>query len=170
MAGASYPGAMRASDDDRSKVQAMLNDAFAEGRLTQEEWDQRSGELVTGATYGDLDRLTSDLPTASPGMQYGVVPASPNPGLVRADAPTNGMAVAALICGIGQLMLGFPAGIAAIVLGHKARRRIRQTGERGDGMALAGLILGYIGTAGFVLLALLVVVVASGSASGMHTS
>ena len=36
-------------------------------------------------------------------------------------------------------------GIPAIVLGHIARRQIRQTGEAGDGMALAGLILGYVG-------------------------
>jgi hypothetical protein len=170
MAGASYPGAMRASDDDRSKVQALLNDAFAEGRLTQQEWEQRSGELVTGATFSDLDRLTSDLPTAYPGTQRGLVQASPNPGLVPANPSTNGMAVAALICGIAQLAVGLPAGIAAIILGHKARRRIRQTGEGGDGMALAGLVLGYIGTAGFVLLALLVVAVASSSAGGIHVS
>jgi hypothetical protein len=120
MAGASYPGAMRASDDDRSKVQALLNDAFAEGRLTQQEWEQRSGELVTGATFSDLDRLTSDLPTAYPGTQRGLVQASPNPGLVPANPSTNGMAVAALICGIAQLAVGLPAGIAAIILGHMA--------------------------------------------------
>jgi len=160
MAGASYPGAMRASDDDRSKVQALLNDAFAEGRLTQQEWEQRSGELVTGATFGDLERLTGDLPTAYPRAQYGVVQASPNPGLVPANTSTNGMAVAALVCGIAQVVVGLPAGIAAIILAHKARRRIRQTGEPGDGLAVAGLVLGYIGTAGFLLLALLLFVAA----------
>ncbi len=66
---------------------------------------------------------------------------------------TNGMAIAALACGIGGFFV-FPASIAAVVLGHIARREIRQTGEGGGGMATAGLVLGYIGT---VIGALLVI-------------
>ena len=73
---------------------------------------------------------------------------------------TNGMAIAALACGIGGFFV-FPASFAAVVLGHIARREIRRTGEAGDGMATAGLVLGYIGTAigillivGFILAAL----------------
>jgi hypothetical protein len=158
MAGAGYPGAMRASDDDRSRVQAILNDAFAEGRLTEQEWDQRAAQLTTGATYADLDRLTADLPAAYPRPQYRDVQVGQ---YQTPAATTDGLATAALICGIGQLIVGFPAGIAAIILGHKARRRIRQTGQGGSGMALAGLILGYVGTAGFVLLILLFVAVVS---------
>ena len=73
---------------------------------------------------------------------------------------TNALAIASLACGIGQLLVWFPASIAAIVLGHKARRQIRQTGEQGDGLARAGLILGYLGLALSLLLALLVVAVA----------
>ncbi len=34
--------------------------------------------------------------------------------------------------------------IVSIVTGHMARRQIRQTGERGDGFALAGLIISYV--------------------------
>ncbi|HEX9554087.1 MAG TPA: DUF4190 domain-containing protein, partial [Streptosporangiaceae bacterium] len=58
---------------------------------------------------------------------------------------TNGLAVAALICGVAQIMAGPLTGIPAIILGHIARSRIRQTGEQGAGLALAGLILGYAG-------------------------
>jgi len=172
MADASYPGAMRASDDDRRRVQDVLNDAFAEGRLSQLEWDQRVGKLAAATTYADLDRLTGDLPVSYPGPQYGMAQlgqtqvgqAQPVPGLVGQQA-ANGMAIASLVCGLGQLLAGFPAGIAAIILGHLARRRIRETGERGDGMARAGLILGYIGTIGFVLLILLIVAVLGVSSS-----
>lgn len=64
------------------------------------------------------------------------------------------MAVASMICGIGQIFFWFLAGIPAIVLGHVARRQIRETGEAGSGMALAGMIMGYIGV---LLPALLVV-------------
>ncbi len=63
---------------------------------------------------------------------------------------TNPFAIAALVCGIVQFGLP-PACIAAIILGHKARRQIRQTGEDGQGMATAGLILGYFVIASTVL-------------------
>jgi len=176
MAGGSYPGAMRASDDDRRRVQDKLNDAFAEGRLNQQEWDQRVGQLAAATTYADLDRLTGDLPASYPGPRYGMAQLGqtqlsqipPTPGLVPQQA-TNGMAIASLVCGLGQLLAGFPAGIAAIILGHLARRRIRETGERGDGMARAGLILGYIGTIGFVLLVLLIVGGLAAGGGGSHS-
>jgi hypothetical protein len=155
MAGASYPGAMRASDDDRWRVQSVLNDAYAEGRLTQQEWDQRTGALGGAATYAELDRLTADLPAVYSG-----------PPPPAGQPITNKMAIASLVCGIGQLLAGFPAGIAAIILGHMARRRIRETGERGDGMARAGLILGYIGTVGFTLLVLVIVAGLAASSAG----
>jgi Domain of unknown function (DUF4190)/Domain of unknown function (DUF1707) len=141
MAGSSNPGSMRASDDDRWRVQSALNEAYAEGRLSQQEWDERVSQLASAATYSELDRLTSDLP----------VPYSPPPAPVGPPA-TNRLAIASLVCGVGQLVAFFPAGIAAIVLGHVARRQIRQTGEQGDGMALTGLILGYVGTIGVVAL------------------
>ena len=64
---------------------------------------------------------------------------------------TDPLAIAALVCGVIQFCGVFPAGIFAIVFGHKARRRIRETGEDGDGLALAGLILGYISLALFLI-------------------
>lgn len=51
--------------------------------------------------------------------------------------PTNGLAVASLILGI------VGGGVIAVILGHVAKSQIRRTGEAGDGMATAGLILGY---------------------------
>jgi Domain of unknown function (DUF4190) len=74
----------------------------------------------------------------------------------------NRLAAGSLICGIAQLLFGPFTGIPAIVLGHIARSQIRQSGESGSGMAVAGLILGYFGTActliiGALLIYLLVV-------------
>ena len=62
---------------------------------------------------------------------------------------TNMMAILSIIFGIGGGLLG-------IVFGHLAHAQIRRTGERGWGLATAGLIFGYIGLA-----ALIAVVVAS---------
>lgn len=161
MADGSYPGAMRASDDDRSRAQAILNDAYAEGRLNQQEWDQRAAELASATTYAELDRLTADLPGHSLRPQH----ASSLPQPWQPGQPTNKLAVAALACGIGQLFFWWPATIAAIVLGHNARKQIRQTGEQGDGMARAGLILGYAGL-GLTLLVVLLVVIVIAVSSG----
>jgi hypothetical protein len=74
---------------------------------------------------------------------------------------TNGMAIAALVCGVAQIVAGPLTGIPAIILGHLARGRIRQTGEQGDGLALAGLILGYVGLVLAIVLVIAVIAIAS---------
>jgi len=61
------------------------------------------------------------------------------------DAPINKTAIVSLA---SALVLGcvFIGSIVAVVAGHKARQEIRESEEamKGDGIALAGLILGYI--------------------------
>jgi branched-subunit amino acid transport protein len=61
------------------------------------------------------------------------------------ESHTSGKAVASLICGIFFFVL--PAAIVAIILGHLSYSEIaRSLGRiRGKGIALAGLILGYLG-------------------------
>ncbi|MEV6629738.1 DUF4190 domain-containing protein [Actinoplanes sp. NPDC051470] len=54
-------------------------------------------------------------------------------------ATTNTLAILALV-------FAFVFAPAAIVLGHLAKKQIRETGEQGDGLATAGLWLGYIFT------------------------
>lgn len=58
---------------------------------------------------------------------------------------TSGKAIASLICGICFIV--FPAAVAAIILGHLSLSEIRKSAGRlkGDGMAIAGLVLGYFG-------------------------
>jgi hypothetical protein len=150
--------AMRASDNDRSRAQAHLNEAFAEGRLSQQEWDERATALVSAVTYGELVNLTADLPGPGPGWQLDRPSQLPLQPFVQQR--TSGLAIGALACGIGQAFVGPPAAIAAIVLGHNARRRIRQTGEQGDGLAVAGLVLGYLGIAGIALFIALIALAA----------
>ena len=64
-------------------------------------------------------------------------------------ARTSALAVWSLVLGILSLLcIGLFAGIPAIICGHMGRSRIKQSNGAltGGGMALAGLILGYIGT------------------------
>ena len=56
--------AMRASDRDRAVIESVLADAFAEGRLTHPEYDERSDAAMGSRTLGELMPLISDLPVA----------------------------------------------------------------------------------------------------------
>jgi hypothetical protein len=85
--------------------------------------------------------------------------------------PTNGLAIAALVCGAAQFVVWITF-IPAIICGHLARRQIRRTGEQGGGLALAGLILGYVGGVLLIGLVLALVVIAAKSGhtgSATHT-
>ena len=53
--------ALRASDADREVVQGLLADAFADGRLDREEYDERSGAAMGARTLGELPPLLADL-------------------------------------------------------------------------------------------------------------
>src|SRR5215472_12571905 len=78
---------------------------------------------------------------------------------------TNSLAVASLVCGIVQFCGFWLLGtIPAIVLGHMARSQIRERNEQGAGLALAGLILGYVGIALTVIVVIVIIAVAAHSA------
>jgi hypothetical protein len=51
-----------ASDLERESVVAVLRDAFTDGRLTFEEFEERTAAAYAARTWTDLRELTSDLP------------------------------------------------------------------------------------------------------------
>lgn len=53
---------IRASDDDRERVAALLREHHAVGRLSAEEFDERLDRAFAAKTLGDLDELLADLP------------------------------------------------------------------------------------------------------------
>ena len=150
---------MRASTVDRDRAVELITSAYTEGRLDKNEHDARVERAMTATTFAELDAVVVDLPGAGP-----VVPA---PLAQPQLATTNSLAITSLICGIAQFMFGPLATIPAVVCGHMARHQIRRTGEQGAGMALAGLILGWIGVGFTVLVALAaVLLVVAASRSG----
>jgi Domain of unknown function (DUF1707) len=66
---------MRASDADRDAVRAVLSDAFADGRLTAEEYDDRLNTLYSSRTLGEIPPLVADL-VAPDGSSAAPVPLS----------------------------------------------------------------------------------------------
>lgn len=145
----------RASDADRERAVDLLRAAFVEGRLNNDEYDERVAQAYSSRTYGELTGLIADLPA----------PPAPVPATVHRS--TNALAVASLVCGIAQFFTVGLTMIPAIVLGHTARRQMRRSGESGDGLALAGLVLGWLGVAvtSLVVLGLLI----AGAAAHAHT-
>lgn len=172
---------MLAGNADRDRAADVLKAAFAEGRLTKDEYDYRAGRAVAARTIEELQQLTSDVPNGPsavppayrpPAGQRQLVPFQPQPVAPYAVPPRrNGTATAALVCGVtapvfclitAPLVYGAPApylfwmGAApAVVLGHKARAEVRRTREQGEGAALAGVLLGWIWLALSGMLALL---------------
>jgi len=53
---------IRASDKERDSVVDVLRDAYTEGRLTLEEFEERTSAAYASKTWGDLRELTADLP------------------------------------------------------------------------------------------------------------
>jgi len=55
---------MRASDRDRAVIESVLADAFAEGRISRTEYDERADAAIASRTLGELMPLVEDLPVA----------------------------------------------------------------------------------------------------------
>ena len=81
--------------------------------------------------------------------QPGYPPAYPYP---YASQRTNSLSIASLVSGIlAWLLCPFIGGALAVIFGHVARNQIKQSGEAGGGMAIAGIVLGYANLGATVL-------------------
>jgi len=97
--------------------------------------------MASGMRTNVLARLSVLLAAAS--IPFGII-------LFYASAPAPTVARLLLVYG-GVLV----AALATIVTGHVARRQIRQSQERGNGLAIAGLVTGYV-LLGLTLIALVI--------------
>lgn len=117
--------AVRASDAERDQAAEVLRVAYAEGRLTRAELDERIGAAYVATTRADLRDLTGDLPGAISAQQAHRSP-------VLTDLPAAAPAPGA---GTGMyldrcLLLCLPA--------RRLRRCRGPGGMRGSGGTIAG--------------------------------
>jgi Domain of unknown function (DUF4190) len=103
---------------------------------------------------------TPQPPPAPPAA--GQTPYQPRP-----TSPTNGLAIASLVLGIAGLVF-YVCGIAsilALVFGYMAKGQIDQSGgtQQGRGMAIAGIIMGWIGVAILVIFWVVIIIVGAAS-------
>ncbi|GAA1931854.1 hypothetical protein GCM10009775_24910 [Microbacterium aoyamense] len=82
---------------------------------------------------------------------------APAYGYGYAPARTNTLAIVSLVASIVGFLwiLPFIGNLAAVITGHISLKQIKQTGEGGRGMALAGVIVGWVGLAIVVLVGII---------------
>jgi hypothetical protein len=132
---------LRASDSDREAAVDRLRTAAMEGRIDSEELESRIQSAYASTFCSELERLTSDVTPPAPVFTQTVA----RPEFVhRASRSTNGFAVASLICAaVWFLWVGSALGV---VFGHIALRQIKADpgNQSGRGLAIAGLVVGYL--------------------------
>ncbi|MDV8021240.1 DUF4190 domain-containing protein [Rhodococcus sp. IEGM 1330] len=98
-----------------------------------------------------------------PNPQYGNAPYA---GGYQAPASTNTLAIVSLVLAIlGLTFIPLLASVCAVVCGHISRGQIKRTGEGGAGFATAGLIIGYVSIALFVVIVGAIVIFAIAAAN-----
>ncbi len=118
--------------------------------------------------------MSTPPPSASPGHSYQSTAAPPppvgysfQPYPPHPYPPQPRLNVFALVAFISS----FVVSLAGIICGHIALSQIKRTGETGGGFALAGLIIGYVGTLlGILWTAVCVVAIVVGSVGAAHAS
>lgn len=113
-----------------------------------------------GLSMSDDGRFCSacgaDTLSAATAVAQTVTPSAP---VIATDVRTSDKALASMILGLCVFVAGFLAGLPAVILGHMAKTEIRKSNGRlrGDGMALTGLILGYLSLALLPIMIMLII-------------
>lgn len=85
-------------------------------------------------------------------MQYVVTQAAPG---------VNGLAIASMVLGI--VWLYWIGSVLAVIFGHVALTQLKSSQQSGKGMAIAGLVLGYLGIATLAIIAIAIAAAAGPS-------
>jgi hypothetical protein len=116
-----YPaGDLRVSDADRDRVISELTEHFQAGRLTTEEFDERSGRALRAKTESDVTELLVDLPAqrgdvTSPAASKPV--AGQGPGQVRLLAARRPVFAVVAVAAAVAVLTGLTSGHHAVLGG-----------------------------------------------------
>jgi hypothetical protein len=142
---------LRASDADREAVVERLEVAASEGRLDAEELEARVSAAYAARLGSELERLTADI-TPSPAPAPASTASTAAPTFVPPSTTRiNPFAIASLV--LSLLWVFWLGSLAAVVFGHIALRQIARSRdtESGSGLAIAGLVIGYLSLVLFVV-------------------
>jgi hypothetical protein len=85
---------------------------------------------------------------------------------VAASGSLNGLAIASMVLGI--VWIYWIGSILALVFGYVSRRQIKKTGQKGEGFALAGIVLGWVGVGILVLVIILAIAATSNQTTNFN--
>ena len=138
-----YPAHLiRVSDAEREVVVAHLSAATAEGRLTLDEFSERTRRAYAARTWVELTSLTLDLPAP----RRWIAPAAPpGSGSGTALSWVSMLVGVVSIVVVAFLPVNAIAGVTAIVLGVMGLRAAGRGEPSHRGMALAGVVCGMFG-------------------------
>ncbi|TDD31739.1 DUF4190 domain-containing protein [Actinomadura sp. KC06] len=148
-----YRQAAQAGDPAAMRNLAMLLNG--QGRTAEAETWSRYADAIAarGAAYREpagYGGYPAQSPYAASGHHYQAAAAAHHP---HAKRPVNSLAIYAVSMGaVGLITCGLPS-IPAIIAGHMAWARLRRSGERGLGLAVTGIALGWVMVAFWAMVA-----------------
>jgi Domain of unknown function (DUF1707) len=144
---------IRASDADRDRVTARLQEHFAAGRLTRDELDERITAVLHAKTFGELRPPLADLPEPVPAPRAALAQRAGRPWPARRHH--HGLAPLFLLLLVAAVVLS-PAGwvalaffkvvlifwlvlmLAGVLVAGRIRRRLRRDWQAGHGPRWGG--------------------------------
>jgi hypothetical protein len=105
-----------AANADRERAVGVLRAGFTEGRLTQEELDERVAQAYAARTYGQLWALTADLPAGA--IPYPQFPHGHGALVPHEAAPPSHWKPAAALIVTALIIFTLAALITAIITAH----------------------------------------------------
>lgn len=166
-----------ASQNQQSVPEAELPGLVATGTIrpttlvwneTMTNW-QPAGQVKPDLFASlEVPPALAPMPGAGNGGEAASAAAAPSPMLTPSGGPyaavahpADGLAITSLVLGIlSVLCLGPLTGIPAVICGHIARKKIRESTmpSTKGGLAMAGLVLGYVAIVVFLLYVAFVIV------------
>lgn len=158
-------------DDQRTRPLAEGSEAPTVRPGDPAEAQTRPAAEAPGAPTHPQPAQPAPVPSAAP-VPYGQQPQPYPPVQYQYPAPgtpvfvpkTNGMAIASMVLGI--LWIYWVGSILALIFGMVAKNQIDRSGgyEQGRGMAIAGIVLGWVGVGILLIFILFVGIAGCGAA------
>lgn len=119
---------LRISDEQRSRAEAWLQEAYADGRLDAQEFDERMGQVLEARTRGDLNRAFHGLTQASANWTQTLVPSVRPPATITPRS--NGQPdVLAGVAHLSPLVTSFIGPLITLAIAQKGTFARRQSAE-----------------------------------------